>query len=84
MTKDSIVNVTEAQANLPKLIRRDSFTIARHGKVVGVFLSRERIEALIESMELLGNPEFNAALREHLAGRGKTYTVEELDVAMSA
>ena len=39
MTSDSTVTVSQAQANLPKLIRRDSFAIARHGKVVGVCLS---------------------------------------------
>lgn len=64
MTSNSIVNVTEAQAKLNKLINRDSFAISRHGKVVGVFLSRDRIESLIESMDLLGKPEFTTALEE--------------------
>ena len=71
MTRDSTVTVSEAQANLPKLIRQDSFAIARHGKVVGVFLSKDRMEALVESMELLidklsktrSNAEFLAAMR---------------------
>ena len=84
MTSDSIVNVSEAQAHLPRLIRRDCFSIARHGKVVGVFLSRDRIEALIESLELLGDPKFTAALKDYTAGKGKTYSVEELDARMSA
>jgi hypothetical protein len=53
MASASAVTVSQAQANLPKLIRQDSFAIARHGKVVGVFLSKNRIEALVESMELL-------------------------------
>ncbi|HEV2331267.1 MAG TPA: hypothetical protein VGY56_20995 [Verrucomicrobiae bacterium] len=51
MTTDSIVNVTQAQQQLPRLIKRDSFAIARHGKIVGFYLSRDRIEALIETME---------------------------------
>jgi hypothetical protein len=84
MKSDSIVNVTEAQANLPKLIKQESFTIARHGKVVGVFLSTERIEALVESTELLGNPEFNKALREYKTGKAKPVDVAELDKTMSA
>ena len=62
MTSESIVNVTEAQAKLNKLVDQDSFAISRHGKVVGIYLSRDRIEALIETMELLGNPEFATAL----------------------
>ena len=84
MTSDSTVTVSQAQANLPKLIRRDSFAIARHGKVVGVFLSKDRMEALVESMELLGNPDFIQALKVHMAGRGKQYDVAELDAEMSA
>ncbi len=83
MTDSSTVNVTEAQANLSRLIRRESFAISRRGKVVGVFLSRDRVEALVESMELLSKPEFHAALKELESGRMRTYTVAELDAAMS-
>jgi hypothetical protein len=43
MKSNSTVTVNEAQASLPKLIRQDSFAIARHGKVVGVFLSKDRM-----------------------------------------
>ena len=84
MTSDSTVTVSQAQANLPRLIRQDSFAIARHGKVVGVFLSKDRIEALVESMELLSDPHFIQALKEHKGGRGKQYEVAELDAEMSA
>jgi hypothetical protein len=84
MTSNSTVSVSEAQANLPKLIRQDSFAIARHGKVVGVFLSKDRMEALVESMELLANPEFSKALREHKSRKTKLYDVAELDAEMSA
>ena len=84
MTSDSTVTVSQPQANLPKLIRQDSFAIARHGKVVGVFLSKDRIEALVESMELLSDPRFIQALKEHKAARGKQYDVAELDAEMSA
>ena len=84
MTRDSTVTVSQAQANLPRLIRQDTFAIARHGKVVGVFLSRDRIEALVESMELLSDPQFIRALKEHKAGRGKHYDLRELDAEMSA
>jgi len=78
------VNVTEAQARLNQLIDQDSFAISRHGKIVGVYLSRDRIEALIETMELLSNPEFLKALKAYRTGRMKLYDIEELDKAMSA
>jgi PHD/YefM family antitoxin component YafN of YafNO toxin-antitoxin module len=83
MTSDSIVNVTEAQAKLNKLIDTDNFAISRHGKIVGVYLSRDRIEALIETMELLSKPEFATALKDHESGRMKHYDIAELDKAMS-
>jgi antitoxin YefM len=84
MKSNSTVTVSEAQASLPKLIRQDSFAIARHGKVVGVFLSKDRMEALVESMELLADPEFSKALKEHKSGKTKLYDVAELDAEMSA
>jgi PHD/YefM family antitoxin component YafN of YafNO toxin-antitoxin module len=83
MPSESIVNVTEAQARLSKLIDKDMFAISRHGKIVGVYLSRDRIEALVESMELLSNPEFAKALKEYESGRTKFHETRELDKAMS-
>lgn len=83
MTSDSIVNVTEAQARLNSLIDTDTFAISRHGKIVGVYLSRDRIEALVETMELLSKPEFVAALKDHESGRTKLYDTAALDKAMS-
>jgi PHD/YefM family antitoxin component YafN of YafNO toxin-antitoxin module len=79
MKSESTVNVTEAQANLPRLIRQDSFAISRHGKVVGVYLSKDRIEAMIETMELLGDDKFMAALREYESGKMKFKDIDELD-----
>jgi PHD/YefM family antitoxin component YafN of YafNO toxin-antitoxin module len=84
MTSDSIVNVTEAQAKLNKLVDQDSFAISRHGKIVGIYLSKDRIEALVETMELLSNPEFVTALKDYKAGRMKFYDADKLDKAMSA
>jgi hypothetical protein len=44
---------------------------------VGVFLSRDRIEVLVETVELLGKEDFQAALEAHESGRMKTWRVEE-------
>jgi PHD/YefM family antitoxin component YafN of YafNO toxin-antitoxin module len=84
MASDSIVNVTEAQAKLNKLINQDSFAISRHGKIVGIYLSRDRIEALVETMELLSNSDFAKALKDYESGRMRFYDATELDKAMSA
>jgi PHD/YefM family antitoxin component YafN of YafNO toxin-antitoxin module len=83
MTADSIVNVTEAQAKLNKLIDEDSFAISRHGKIVGVYLSRDRIEALVETMELLTDTKFAKALQDYESGKMKFRGVKELDKEMS-
>ena len=83
MKSNSTLDVAEARANLSRLIKRDSFTISRRGKVVGFFLRRERIEALVESMGLLSDPAFHTALRELQSGKTRFYAVAELDAAMS-
>ena len=84
MADNSIVNVTEAQAKLNKLIDQDTFAISRHGKVVGVYLSRDRIEALVETMELLSDPDFVNALKGYKSGKMKFYDLAELDKRMSS
>ena len=81
---DSTYTVSQAQARLPRLIKQDSFAISVHGKVKGFYLSKERLEAMIETMELLGNPDFLKALKEYKSGKMKFYTVEELDNEFSA
>jgi hypothetical protein len=39
---------------------------------------------MIETVELLENPAFASALKTHQTGKGKTYTVAELDGEFSA
>ena len=80
----STYTISQAQAKLPRLIKEDSFAISVHGEVKGFYLSKQRLEAMIESIELLENPEFTAALKAHRSGRAKTYTVKELDEKFSA
>jgi len=83
MTSDSIVNVTGAKATLHKLVNADSFAISRHGKIVGIYLCRDRIEALIETMELLSTREFPKTLKDYESGRMKFYRTADLDKAMA-
>lgn len=84
MKEASIVNVTHAQQQLPRLIKRDSFAISRHGKIVGFYLSRDRIEALIETIELLEKPEFLKTLKHYESGKMKFYDIDKLDAEISA
>jgi antitoxin YefM len=71
--------VSEAQANLPRLVKQDAFAISRHGKIVGVYLSKDRIEAMIETMELLGDKKFVKALNDFESGRMKFKDLADLD-----
>ena len=80
----STYTISQAQARLPRLIKEDSFAISVHGEVKGFYLSKSRLEAMIETIELLENPGFAAALKVHRSGKSKTYTVEELDKEFSA
>jgi PHD/YefM family antitoxin component YafN of YafNO toxin-antitoxin module len=75
----STVNITEAQANLPALVKRDSFTICNRGRPVGVFLSADRIAALVETLELLADSGFQKALKDHEAGRQKVTSLAEAE-----
>jgi len=81
---NSTYTISQAQAKLPSLIKEDSFAISVHGEVKGFYLSKDRLEAMIETVELLENPAFTAALKSHKSGKGKTYTVAEVDKDFSA
>jgi hypothetical protein len=80
----STYTISQAQARLPRLIKEDSFAISVHGEVKGFYLSKERLEAMIETVELLETPAFASALKAHQTGQGKTCTVAELDGEFSA
>ena len=67
MTSDSIVNVTEAQARLNKLVGQDSFAISRRGKIVGVFAEhRATVYSVLEQLLASG------LIEELKVARGKS------------
>jgi PHD/YefM family antitoxin component YafN of YafNO toxin-antitoxin module len=47
--------------------------------VVGYLLSPERFEALLETMEILANPEAMKAIRDYESGKTKFYPLSVLD-----
>ena len=71
----STYSVTQAQSQLPSLIRKaeggEAVKILRHNQTVAYLVSRERMEAIVETMEILANPEAMKAVREHQAGKVK-------------
>ena len=77
------VTTTEAQANLPKLLKQlpkqQALTITNHGRIAGFLISKERMEAIIETMEILANPKAMKAIRDFEAGRSQGKDVACVD-----
>ena len=79
----STYSVTQAQTNLPRLLRdaakEGSIAITRREETVAYLVSRERMEAITETLDLLGNAKAMHALREYEAGRTKFLPLSALD-----
>lgn len=74
------LSVSKGQANFPAVCRRKETTpITRNGEVVSFVVPRERMEALLERLELLANPKFQSALRRARAGQGQDNPLSSLD-----
>lgn len=75
--------VSEAQSRLPQLLKEaekgEPVCIRRHNETVAYILSRERMEAIVETLEILGNPEAMRAIRAHRAGKTKFVSLASLD-----
>ena len=72
---DSTYSVTQAQTNLPRLIKEaagaGSIAITRHDETVASLISRERMDTIVETLEVLGNPAAMKALRQYPEGKTK-------------
>jgi PHD/YefM family antitoxin component YafN of YafNO toxin-antitoxin module len=88
MKNRSTITVAELQSQTPEIMRqtqrRGMLAVTREGQVTAFLVSRDRLMAMIETMELLANPEAMNAVHEFESGKGKFYTVDELDVEMKA
>ena len=75
-------SITEAQAKFPSVVREAAehpVVITRRDKVVGYLLSPERFEAILETMEILANPEAMKAIRDVEEGKTKYHPISILD-----
>lgn len=79
----STYSVSEAQSRLPALIKKaeegESIHIRRREETVAMLVSRERMEAIVETMEVLANPGAMRAVAAHRAGRTKLVPLSALD-----
>lgn len=52
--------------------------VTRHDKPVAYVISAERMEAMLETMELLANPEFMRALEAERAGKSVYHDLDSI------
>lgn len=83
MKAKNTYSITAAQSQLPRLVREAEegrpIAIKRRDETVAYILSHERLEAMVETMELLANPEARNALEEHRAGKTRFLPLSALD-----
>ena len=79
----TVLTVTQTQAQLPKLLRElaetGAYTVERRGKIAAFILSPDRMEAIIETIEILGNRSAMEAIRAYEQGDVKMRDVACLD-----
>jgi PHD/YefM family antitoxin component YafN of YafNO toxin-antitoxin module len=77
------LEIAQAGRNLPKVVRglkkSGSLAISNRGRTVAYLISRDRVEAMLETMEIMGNPKAMKAIRDFEAGKTKFEPVEVLD-----
>jgi len=74
------LSITQAQAQLPRILRsKETIAVQRHQETVAFIVPRERMEALLETMELLANPAAMRAIRRDRSGKGKYLPLSVLD-----
>ena len=79
------VPLSHAKATLTKLLTQvedlgEEVVITRSGRPVGVLVSYNEYEGLMETLEILADPDLAAAVRDGLddAARGEVLTEEDL------
>lgn len=66
-------SIAAGQKDFPKVVSKseqgDPVAIERHGKTVAYVISKDRFDAMLETLELLSNGEFVQVLGAHRAGK---------------
>lgn len=85
------LSVAEARANFSKLIEsavatHERFDVTRNGDRAAVLLSADDFDSLVETLEIVSQPDEVAAIREGLANlaAGEVSSADEVRAAMIA
>jgi len=77
------VTATEAKSQFARLLRQveagETIAISKRDETVAFLIPRARLEALVETMEVLGNPAAMQAIRRHEAGELPFHPLSALD-----
>ena len=80
---NSSVTVSELQAQTPRILReterRGIVAVTRHGRIAAFLISKDRVEALIETMEILSDSAAMKAIRKFDSGKMKMKGVSCLE-----
>ena len=83
--------VAEARANFSKLVdlastTHERFEVTRNGSRVAVLIGADDYDSLMETIEILSDPELMAGIEEGKADQaaGRMYTSEQMREAMRA
>jgi prevent-host-death family protein len=75
--------ITEAQARLPQLVRETAdgtaLAITRHGETEAYLISKDRLEGMLETLEIMANPEAMKAIERDRKGLTKYHSLDALD-----
>ena len=73
-------SIREAQVKLPKLVRSSQTVSVRSAdRTLAFIVPRKRMEALLETMEVLANPRAMRAIRRDQSGKGRYLPLSTLD-----
>lgn len=76
-------SISDLSRNSAAIIRRaeqrGSVTVCRNGRVVGFVVSRDRMEAMLETLEIMADPKAMKAIRDYEAGKTRFKDVSCLD-----
>ena len=71
----STVTISELQDQAPQVVKRaekiGSVAVSRHGRTVAFVVSRERMEAILETVEILADKQLMKSIRDYEAGKVK-------------
>ena len=80
---NSTVTISELQAQAPRIVReterRGMTAVTRHGRIAAFLISKDRVEAMIETMEILSDAGAMNAIRQFESGKMQMKPVTCLD-----